>query len=61
MTYDEKYCDTHNQPYADYLNGCPICAGEKLKGSMIVRINAPEEKPKDDGGLVIGEAHEAFF
>ena len=58
MTYDQQYCEKHKQPYADYLDKCPICEGEKLKGSMVIQINAKEEE--DDGGLVV-EPHEAFF
>jgi len=30
-TYDEKYCPKHNQRYAEFLDECPVCVGEKTK------------------------------
>lgn len=33
--YQEQYCETHNQHYADFLKQCPICRGEILITSVI--------------------------
>lgn len=51
--YDQQYCEKHNQKYADFLNECPICVGEKLdgtiRGSVNERIqasNSDKKRPK---------------
>lgn len=29
-TYDQQYCEKHNQKYGSHLHECPICRGEKM-------------------------------
>lgn len=30
--YADQYCKIHDQWFADFLDECPICAGEKMTG-----------------------------
>jgi len=38
-----KYCSCHKQTYMDFLQECPICAGE-----LLGKQNIPKPKPKID-------------
>lgn len=29
-TYDQQYCEKHDQKYGEHLHRCPICWGEEL-------------------------------
>jgi len=42
-----KVCGKHNLGYEDYLDGCPVCAGEKLGGTLRskVEINKSKKEP----------------
>lgn len=45
--YDEQYCEKHDQRYAEYLHGCPICYGEELAKDDTqwrVQINKKEKE-----------------
>jgi hypothetical protein len=38
-TYDQQYCEKHDQRYGDHLHRCPICVGEELDGKQIEVID----------------------
>jgi DNA-binding helix-hairpin-helix protein with protein kinase domain len=38
-TYDQQYCEKHNQHYGDHLHRCPICWGEELGKEPIIVID----------------------
>jgi len=37
-----KYCDKHKQKYRDFLDKCPICAGEEIGRHIFEK---PEKTP----------------
>ena len=37
--FDQKFCKIHNQKYADFLQECPVCVGER----MIVEEEIPRK------------------
>ncbi len=42
-----KVCGKHNLGYEDTLPGCPVCAGERLAGTLQTRIDPKNRiKPK---------------
>jgi len=45
-TYDQQYCEKHNQKYGSHLHECPICRGEKMGPAYVEKEIKEEEKGK---------------
>ena len=38
--YQDQYCRKHGQWYAEFLDACPICVGETMKGGVVKKTES---------------------